>query len=133
MAAGHADSEDLALLAMDSPVPPEVAAHVASCSACSKDLSLLRSLLAADDPTGPDADESADTEAQPQVAAVADAMADGNDSTTSAPVHAAPSAEPTSGEPAAPPRTGSSINTTALVAALVIFLGAALLALLLLR
>ncbi|MFI0432375.1 MAG: hypothetical protein ACH36H_04460 [Candidatus Nanopelagicales bacterium] len=45
-ARSHPDSEQLALLAMDSPVDEAVAEHVRECAECRADLALLKSLMA---------------------------------------------------------------------------------------
>lgn len=50
MSAPHVTSEQLALLAMDAELDDSVRAHVANCPACTKDLSVIRSLLNADGP-----------------------------------------------------------------------------------
>lgn len=136
MAGPHADSEDLALMAMGSPVPPEVAAHVASCSECTKDLSLLKSLLDAEGPesgeAGATSTEQHDSDEPP--ASLDEAMADGNDA-RQAQGSSGYSNEPAPTQEVAPAEAGptSGINATALVVALLIFVGAALLAFFALR
>lgn len=135
MAGPHADSEVLALMAMGSPVPPEVAAHVASCAECSKDISLLTSLL---DAEGPDSGEGGATTEQHDSdeppASLDEAMADGNDA-RQAQGSSGYSNEPAPTQEVAPAEAGptSGINATALVVALLIFVGAALLAFFALR
>ena len=133
MSGPHADGEDLAQLAMQSPVPPEVAAHVATCPECSKDLSLLKSLLAAE---GPDAEstEVGATALPDAVPVLDDAMADGNDSRQgSEHVDREPSGANPEDSETNHGAARSGINAAALVAALVIFVGAALLAFFALR
>lgn len=49
----HVSGEELALLAMDAQVPDSVRQHVATCNDCTKDLSVVRSLLSADPPDSP--------------------------------------------------------------------------------
>lgn len=132
MAGRHADSEELAQLAMESPVAPEVVAHVASCPECTKDLSLLKSLL---DAEGPDSPSIAADTAVPveEPAALDEAMADGNDAR---PVEGPAETQrpaPTTPVPSAEATGTSGINAAALVLALVIFVGAALLAFFALR
>lgn len=120
---------------MESPVSPEVAAHVASCPECTKDLSLLKSLLAADGPDSPDTKSASTQEQTPEgePEQLADAMADGNDSRGP---ESPPPTEPrgaTTDSPASDRAKGASINVAALVAVLVIFVGAAVLAFFALR
>lgn len=88
MSAPHVTSEQLALLAMDAEVDDAVAAHVAACPACSKDLSMIQSLLNAD---GPDTDASPGDDTQGRAdesdlpAAAFTAMADAADGRDPAP------------------------------------------------
>jgi len=131
MTAPHADGEDLARLAMQDAVSADVAAHVAACAECSKDLSLLKSLLEAE---GPDGSDGGGTEPFPhETTEVTDAWADANDSGTTADSATAEPPPSDQSTPAATTTAGRRANSTALVVALVLFVGAVLLALFALR
>lgn len=133
MTAPHADGEDLARLAMQDAVSADVAAHVAACAECSKDLSLLKSLLEAE---GPDGSDGGGAEPFPhETTEVTNAWADANDSgitADSATAEPPPSDQPAS-TPGATTTAGRRTNSTALVVALLLFVGAVLLALVALR
>ena len=80
----HPDSEQLALLAMEADVDAGVKEHVAQCAACDRDLSVIRSLLDAEGPDGPDgaaqrSPAPPDRAAAPPPAAAMTAMADAHD------------------------------------------------------
>lgn len=133
MASPHPDGESLALVAMESSVPPEVTAHIASCPDCTKDLSLLRSLLAAEgsDSTG-EATQADDPEENARE--LSDAMAEGTDAREAVAQPRPPTAGASTPDDHAPGKAGSSgINTTALTVALVIFVAVILLAVFALR
>lgn len=133
MAGPHADAEDLAQLAMQSPVSPDVAAHVAACPECTKDLSLLTSLLDAEgsDTKGASAGTADPVDVSPPLD---DAMTDGNDARQSEGTGASQPRQAAAPEvPPADTGRNSGMNATALVVALLIFVGAALLAFFALR
>lgn len=134
MAAPHADGEDLARLAMQDEVPADVAGHVAECAECSRDLALIRSLLDAEGPDGPDIEAA--TPGLEDPAEVTDAWADANDSgpgSATATAAQPPTEQPTEANAQTASQGGRQRNTTALAVALLLFLGAILLAFFALR
>lgn len=133
MPSAHADGEDLARLAMQDEVPAAVAVHVADCAECSRDLALIRSLLDAD---GPEGSDGATTDQGPsETPEVTDAWADANDSGATAdhPTEVPPANDQPESPPTATTTAGRRTNPTALVVALLLFVGAILLAFFALR
>lgn len=127
----HPDSDQLALLAMQSDVDDSVRQHLATCTECQRDVALLASLLAADGPDGGSAESShGAAEPSPPV----DAWVDGNDTTAADhPLTPAGYDEPLTPEP--PPATGTprEINYVALVFVVLIVLVSIALAVFFLR
>jgi len=120
----HPDSEQLALLALEAQVAPEVRAHVQACRECQGDLSLLVSLLAAEGPDGSGVDSAVDEElADAPIEAWADASDGGAaDEGVDMPRRdEAPAREGTT--------SGREINSRALVIVLLILVASMLLAL----
>lgn len=125
MSAPHVTSEQLALLAMDADVDDDVRTHVAACPACTKDLSLIRSLLNAD---GPDSEAQSegdphDPTAEPDLPPAAfTAMADAADGRDDPAAHevARPAADAVAPGVGTGTGTNSRRHSAALVAGIVI-------------
>lgn len=131
--ARHATGEQLALLAMGADVPPEVAAHVRRCGQCTREESIVRSLLNADGPDTTNVRDDDESNDEPPPAA-ATAMADtapGRDAGD--PESPEPDLDPSSDTRGAEHTGRNRPGFNPLVAALVIAVGFAVVLLLLLR